>query len=76
LKHILRLIIEPGARPPSLRRQGHITVAMLETAAMDSLSVFFQDANKPKNALKRPILKEIFKVARMEERYKRNEIGR
>jgi hypothetical protein len=75
LKHILRLIVEPGAQPPSIRRLGPITVAMLETAAMDSLSVFFQDASKPKNVRKRPIVKEIFKVAKMEERYKRNEIG-
>lgn len=75
LKHILRLIIEPETQPPSIRRLGHISVAMLETAAMESLSIWFQDANKPKNAKKRPILKELFKVARMEEKFKRNEIG-
>ncbi|KAL2188424.1 hypothetical protein L209DRAFT_751336 [Thermothelomyces heterothallicus CBS 203.75] len=42
---------------------------------MDSLAEFFADPNKPKNAKKKPILKELFRVAKMEERYKRNEIG-
>ncbi|KAL2181383.1 uncharacterized protein P884DRAFT_273905 [Thermothelomyces heterothallicus CBS 202.75] len=41
---------------------------------MDSLAEFFADPNKPKNAKKKPILKELFRVAKMEERYKRNEI--
>lgn len=75
LKHILRLIIDPQTQPPSIRRLGHISVARLEAAALDSLSSFFADAKKPKNARKRPILKEIFRVARIEEKYKRNEIG-
>lgn len=75
MKHILRLVIDPETQPPSIRRLGPITVAVLETAAMDSLWTWFQDPNKPKNARKRPILKELFKVAKMEEKYKRNEIG-
>lgn len=50
-------------------------MARLEAAAMDSLAEFFADPNKPKNAKKKPILKELFRVAKMEERYKRNEIG-
>ncbi|KAL2164205.1 hypothetical protein VTH06DRAFT_3421 [Thermothelomyces fergusii] len=74
LKHILRLIIDPETQPPSIRKLGTIPVARLEAAAMDSLAEFFADPNKPKNAKKKPILKELFRVAKMEERYKRNEI--
>jgi hypothetical protein len=69
------MIIDPKTRPPSIQRLGEITVAKLEAAAMDSLANFFADTSKPKNAKKKPILKELFKVAKMEERYKRNEIG-
>ena len=75
LKHILRLIINPETRTPGIQKVGVITVAKLEVAAMDSLATWFADPNKPKNARKRPILKELFRVAKMEERYKRNEIG-
>jgi hypothetical protein len=70
------MIIDPRTRTPSIRRLGEITVAKLEAAAMDSLSNFFADTSKPKNIKKKPILKELFKVAKMEERYKRNEIGK
>jgi hypothetical protein len=42
----------------------------------DKISDFFANTSKPKNAKKKAILKELFKVAKMEERYKRKEIGR
>ncbi len=50
-------------------------MAKMETVAFESLTVWFEDKKKPENAMKKPILKEIFKIAKMEERYKRNEIG-
>ncbi|KAK4123395.1 hypothetical protein N657DRAFT_656640 [Parathielavia appendiculata] len=74
LKHILRMIIDPATRTPSVQKLGDITVAKLESAAMEALSNFFGDTSKPKNAKKKPILKELFKVAKMEEKYMRNEI--
>jgi hypothetical protein len=43
---------------------------------MDSLSAFFTDRRKPENAKKKDILKELFKVAKMEEKYKQGEISR
>ena len=70
------MIIDPKTWPPSIQQLGEITVAKLEAAAMESLSNFFADTSKPQNANKRPILKELFRVAKMEERYKGNEIGR
>jgi hypothetical protein len=75
LRDILRYITNPATRPPSIQKLGVITVAKLEVAAFDSLENWFADPNKPKNARKRPILKELFRVAKMEEKYLRNEIG-
>lgn len=59
-----------------MRNLGPVSVAQLEVAAVESLAAFFRDPKKPKNDRKRPILKELFRVAKMEERYKRNEIGK
>lgn len=75
MKHILRLIIDPKTQPPSMQKLEGLTVAKMEIAAIESLAVWFGDKKKPENAMKKPILKEIFKVAKMEERYRRDEIG-
>jgi hypothetical protein len=56
-----------------MRKLQGVTVAKLEAAAMESLTAWFEE--KPRNAEKRPILNELFKIAKMEERYKRDEIG-
>jgi hypothetical protein len=69
------LVVDPEKQPPEMRRLG-INVAKLETVAMESLSSFFEDPSKPKNEQKKYILKELFKLAKMEEKYLRNEIGR
>ncbi|KAK3903330.1 hypothetical protein C8A05DRAFT_14709, partial [Staphylotrichum tortipilum] len=74
LKRILNLVINPKIQPPSMQRLKGLRVEKLETAAMESLAVFFQDQTKPQNAQKRPIMKELFRVARMEESFRRGEI--
>ncbi|KAH6850001.1 hypothetical protein B0I37DRAFT_102204 [Chaetomium sp. MPI-CAGE-AT-0009] len=74
LKHMMRMVIEPEVRSPSVKELGVLAVDRFETAAMDSLRSWFIDPKKPKNIRKKPILKEMFRVAKMEERYKRNEI--
>lgn len=69
------MITEPRERQhPDIQRLD-VSVAKLEEVAMESLRQFFEDPVKPNNAKKRPILKELFRVAKLEERYKRNEIG-
>ncbi|KAL2127013.1 hypothetical protein VTI74DRAFT_11475 [Chaetomium olivicolor] len=74
LTHIMKMIVEPAEKQhPDIRGLG-VNVAKLETVAMESLSAWFEDRTKPRNAKKRPILKELFKVAKMEEKYKRDEI--
>lgn len=42
---------------------------------MDALSTFFSDKDNTNNAKKKPYLKEIFKVAKQEERYRNGEMG-
>ena len=76
LKYMLRMIIQPEVRSPSIQKLGVLDMDRFETVAMDSLSSWFVDPKKPRNAKKKPILKEIFRVAKMEERYRKNEIGR
>jgi hypothetical protein len=75
LKYILRMIIQPEVRSPSIQKLGVLDMDRFETIAMESLSSWFLDPQKPRNAKKKPILKEIFRVAKMEERYRKNEIG-
>ena len=42
---------------------------------MEAMSNWFNEAEHPENLAKKPYLKEIFKVAKAEERYKNGEIG-
>ena len=70
------MVINPKTQPPSIQKVEGLSVAKLEAAAMDSLTTWFNDKSRPKNAKKKHILKELFKVAKLEERYLRNEIGR
>ncbi len=42
---------------------------------MDALSTWFADKENPANATKQPLLKELFKLAKQEERFKNTEIG-
>ncbi|KAK5652525.1 hypothetical protein OQA88_10431 [Cercophora sp. LCS_1] len=77
LIHILRLVVEPNAsQHPDIQKLG-INVQKLEDVTMESLSSFFNDNNptgKSNNAKKKPYLKEIFKVAKHEEQFRRGEI--
>jgi hypothetical protein len=51
-------------------------VQKLEDITSEALSGFFSDKECPSNAAKKPFLKEIFRVARQEERFKNDEIGK
>ena len=66
------MIVDPKIQPPEIQQLG-INVATLESASMASLNKFFKDA---RNANKKPVLKRLFKVAKLEEQYRRKEIGR
>lgn len=51
-----------------------LNVKKLEETTNEALSSFFMDNDA--NAKKKPFLSEIFKVARLEERYKNGELGK
>lgn len=53
-----------------------MNVDKLETVTNDALYGFFHDKEHTNNAKKEPFLREIFKVARHQERYKNGEIGK
>ncbi|KAK3940372.1 hypothetical protein QBC46DRAFT_126982 [Diplogelasinospora grovesii] len=74
LCHILRMVVEPNAKQHPDIQKLYLTVAKLEEATNEALSTFFADKDNTNNAKKKPFLKEIFKVAKVEERYKRGEI--
>ncbi|KAI6246607.1 hypothetical protein HI914_05566 [Erysiphe necator] len=74
LVHILKMIIEPAERQnPTIRKLG-LNVKKLEETTMEVMSNWFNDKEHPENLLKKKYLKEIFRVAKIQERYKRGEI--
>ncbi|RYP60736.1 hypothetical protein DL770_009937 [Monosporascus sp. CRB-9-2] len=74
LVHILRLIVEPAERQHPAVQKVHLNVSKLSDLTMDAMSSWFADKENPANATKQPLLKELFKLARAEERYKNDEI--
>ncbi len=76
LQHIIRLVVEPHSNQhPDIRRLS-MNVAKLEEATFDALSGFFADTENANNTQRMPYLKEIFYLARNEEKYKNGEIGK
>ncbi|KAE9378927.1 hypothetical protein N431DRAFT_327065 [Stipitochalara longipes BDJ] len=74
LVHILRMIIEPRDKQHITVQKLGLDVKKLEEVTMEAMSNWFNDKEHPENAQKRPFLKEIFKIAKAEERYKNGEI--
>jgi hypothetical protein len=52
-----------------------LTVKVLESATFEALSGWFNDHEYPANIQKKSFLADIFKIARVEERYIAGEIG-
>jgi hypothetical protein len=76
LVHILMMIIEPANKQcPTVQKLG-LNVRKLEEVTSEAMSNWFNDKDHPENAQKRSYLKEIFKVAKIQERYKNGEIGK
>jgi hypothetical protein len=70
------MIVEPPEKQcPTVQKLG-LNVRKLEEVTMEAMSNWFNDKEHPENAQKRPFLKEIFKIAKAEERYKNGEIGK
>jgi hypothetical protein len=69
------MVVEPNAKQHPDIQKLNLNVKKLEEVTTDALSTFFSDKENNNNAKKKPFLKEIFKVAKAEERYKNGEIG-
>jgi len=74
LVHILKMIIKPAEKQCLTAQKLKLNVKALEAATVQVMSSWFADKEHPENEQKRPFLKEIFKVARIQERYKNGEI--
>ena len=70
------MIIEPYEKQCPTIQKGRLNVTELEEVTMETISGWFNDPEHPGNSRKKPYLKEIFKVAKAEERYKNGEIGK
>lgn len=69
------MIVEPhNKRCPTVGSLG-LNVEKLEKVTMDALDKWFTDPQNPGNASKKPFLREIFIVAKVQERYKNGDIG-
>lgn len=53
-----------------------MSVHKLEYVTYEALSSWFKDPENPENIFRRPLIRELFKVAKYEERYKNGEIGK
>jgi hypothetical protein len=69
------VIQKPDDQHPTVRKLG-LNVSKLEEVTMEAMSVWFNDKEHVDNASKRPFLKEIFRIAKAEERLKIGGIGK
>lgn len=70
------MIVEPPEKQHPAIRKMNLSILKLEEATTEAMSAFFADKENKTNAKKKPYLDEIFKVAKMEERYKNGEVGK
>ena len=69
------MVIEPLEKQAATVQKLGLNVKKLEEVTMEAMSNFFNDKDHPENAQKRVYLKEIFKVAKQQEKFKNGEIG-
>uniref|UniRef100_L7IX25 Subtelomeric hrmA-associated cluster protein AFUB-079030/YDR124W-like helical bundle domain-containing protein n=1 Tax=Pyricularia oryzae (strain P131) TaxID=1143193 RepID=L7IX25_PYRO1 len=74
LNHILQLIVQPNHKQHPDIQKLKLNVAKLEEATAEALSSFFLDKENPGNARRKVYLKEIFKVAKAQERFLNGEV--
>ncbi|KAI1180383.1 hypothetical protein F4777DRAFT_598321 [Nemania sp. FL0916] len=74
LCHILRLLVEPPHKQHPAIRKVDLNLDELESVTFKALSSWFSDRETPRNQSKRALLKDLFRVARLEARYRDGEI--
>jgi succinate dehydrogenase flavin-adding protein (antitoxin of CptAB toxin-antitoxin module) len=72
---ILRIIVTPTHQQSHLHQKSGLNVKRLEEITMEAMANWFNDEEQPENAEKKPLVEEIFKVARAEERCINGELG-
>lgn len=70
------MIVEPAKKQCATVQKLGLNVKKLEDATMEAMSNWFNDKEHKENGQKRPFLKEIFRVAKAQERFKNGEIGK
>ncbi|KAI1751403.1 hypothetical protein F4782DRAFT_181966 [Xylaria castorea] len=70
LCHILHMLVEPVHNQHPAIRKVELDLDILEAATFEALSSWFNDRDTPANGEKKLLLKEIFKVAKQEARFK------
>jgi hypothetical protein len=68
------MIVKPREKQCTTVQKLGLNIRKLEQATVESVANWFSDKEHPENAAKKVLLKEIFKVAKAEERYKNGEI--
>jgi hypothetical protein len=74
LVHILRMIVQPYNQQHPSAQKLNLNVQRLQEATLEVMTPWFNDKEHPDNAQKSVFFKEIFKVAKQEERYLNGEI--
>jgi hypothetical protein len=69
----MKMMVDPEQQTPEIRELG-ITVGEMEAVTIDSLATLFK-GNTARFEKKKAIAKELFRVAKMEARYNRGEMG-
>ncbi|KAI1432336.1 hypothetical protein GGR50DRAFT_697141 [Xylaria sp. CBS 124048] len=75
LCHILRLMVEPRYNQHAAIRKVNLTLDTLEAVTFEALSSWFTDKDCPGNMAKKPIVRDIFRVARQEALYRDGGMG-
>ena len=67
------MVARPKEKQPEAVRNSGLDIAKLEEVAMESLDSWFGDEEHPENILKKATLRDIFEVAKAEERFQKEE---
>ena len=69
------MIVEPEEKRHHAIQKVNLDLKTLEETTYKALSSFFSDKESPANKSKKPLLEDIFRIARQEARYRDGEIS-
>jgi hypothetical protein len=70
------MVMQPKHLQHADIQKSNLSITKLEEVTWEALHNFFGDKENPSQGAKKPYLKEIFKIARSEERFRNGEIGK